>query len=121
MQNLPLPYLQIHRNGNSLNAYFVSFPCFLQIVGPNPIANSFTFTWLSFATRKCPVSCIRMRNPNTNMILIATIKNDNNFYPPLVTSCQWGCSSLATYNIVNNAYANGAKNIKLSILSNIPP
>ena len=55
------------------------------------------------------------------MILIAAIKNDNNFYPPLVASCQWGCSSLATYNIVNNAYANGAKNIKLSILSNIPP
>ena len=25
------------------------------------------------------------------------------------------------YNNVNNAYANGAKNIKLSILSNIPP
>ena len=36
-------------------------------------------------------------------------------------SCQKGTSPLATYNIVNKAYAYGAKNIKLSILSSIPP
>ena len=41
--------------GINLNAYLVSFPCLLKIVGPNPIANSFTFTLQSFATRKCPV------------------------------------------------------------------
>ena len=38
--------------GINLKAYFVSFPCFFHIVGPKPIANSFTLTLHNFATRK---------------------------------------------------------------------
>ena len=43
-------------SGISLNAYLVSFPCFFHIVGPNPIANSFTLILHSFAIKKCPPS-----------------------------------------------------------------
>ena len=89
-------------------AYLVSFPCFFHIVGPKPIANSFTFTLHNFATVKCPNSCINIKNPNKTIIFIAIIKK--------LIKC-----FLLNYNNVNNAYANGAKNIKLSILSNIPP
>ena len=39
-------------NGINLNSYFVSFPCFVQIFGPNPIANSCTFTLNNFAIKK---------------------------------------------------------------------
>lgn len=66
--------LQNPPNGIARMAYFVSFPWFFHITGPNPIANSFTFTLHSFATSKCPDSCISIRNPNKNIILSADIK-----------------------------------------------
>ena len=34
------------------NAYLVSFPCLLHIVGPKPIANSNTLILHNFATKK---------------------------------------------------------------------
>ena len=61
-------------SGINLSSYLVSFPCFFQITGPNPIANSFTLTLQSFAIRKWPVSWIAIRKPNKNIILIALIK-----------------------------------------------
>ena len=61
--------------------YLVSFPCLFQIVGPNPIENSFTFTLHAFATSKCPASCIVIKNPNKNIIFIADI-NIVKFIPP---------------------------------------
>lgn len=90
----------------ALKEYFVSFPCFFNIVGPNPTENSFTFTLHSFATIKCPNSCIIIRNPNNIINLIADIIN---------------VIKITSYININNIYAKGAKNIKLSILSSIPP
>ena len=91
--------------GISFSSYEVSLPCFFQIVGPKPIANCLIFTLNSFATRKCPNSCIKIKNPNKNAILIIpTIKVSPLFYI-----------------IVSKKYANGAINRILSILSNIPP
>ena len=77
-----LPYYKIHRNGIRRIAYLVSFPCFFHIVGPNPIANSFTFTLHSFATIKCPASCISIKNPSKNIIFMADIIIVK-FTPPL--------------------------------------
>ena len=39
-------------NGINLSAYLVSFPCFFHIVGPKPIANSFTLTLHNLAIVK---------------------------------------------------------------------
>ena len=63
--------------GISLIAYFVSFPCFFHIVGPKPIANSFTLILHNLATKKCPPSCISTKNPNINIILKTVIKKVN--------------------------------------------
>ena len=79
---LLLPCYKIHRNGICLIAYLVSFPCFFHIVGPKPIANSFTFTLHNFATIKCPASCINIKNPSKNIIFIADIIIVN-LFPPL--------------------------------------
>ena len=88
---------------------------FFQIVGPNPIANSFTFILHAFATKKCPLSCINIKNPNRNIIFIALIKNETNLC--LLFYENW----IYLYNKFNKKYANGAMNIMLSILSKIPP
>ena len=61
-------------SGINLSAYLVSFPRFFNIVGPNPIANSFTFTLHNFATVKCPNSCIKIKKPNKTIIFIAINK-----------------------------------------------
>ena len=60
-------------NGINLKAYLVTFPFLLNIVGPNPIANSLTFTLQIFATKKCPLSCINTKNPNKKIIFTAFI------------------------------------------------
>ena len=94
--------------GISLRAYLVCLPCFLHIVGPNPIANSFTLTLHNFATKKCPPSWIRTRKPSINIIFNIVIITEIN--------------RILSYNKnINKKYANGAVNITLSILSNIPP
>ena len=54
------------------------------MVGPNPIANSFTVTLQSFATRKCPPSCIRIRNPNKKITFTTAIKKLNKQSPPII-------------------------------------
>ena len=98
--------------GIKRKAYLVSLPCFFQIVGPNPIANSLTLTLHFFATRKCPPSCINIKNPSKNIIFNALIKKLINI------------STLCFKNFYikrNKKYVNGAINIRLSILSNIPP
>ena len=66
-------------NGIKRKAYFVSFPCFENISGPNPIANWFTFTLQSLATRKWPPSCINIKKPSKNIIFIAEIIKFNKF------------------------------------------
>ena len=65
--------LQNPPNGISLNVYFVSFPCFFHIIGPNPIENSFTFTLHFFATIICPASWIIINRPSNTIIFIAEI------------------------------------------------
>lgn len=65
-------------SGINLIAYLVTLPCFFQMVGPNPIANSFTFTLHNFATRKCPPSCMKTNKPSKKITLIALIKKDIN-------------------------------------------
>lgn len=81
------------------------------MVGPNPIANSFTFTLQNFATMKCPASWIRIRKPNKNMIFSAFRINvsKNTQLPPNF------------YSSINRKYAKGAMNMTLSILSSKPP
>ena len=70
--------------GINLSAYFVSFPCFFHIVGPKPIANSFTFTLHNFATIKCPPSCINIKKPNRIITFKAVIKILIKFVPPII-------------------------------------
>lgn len=79
------------------------------LIGPKPIANSFTFTLHNLATMKWPPSCINIRKPNKNIIFIAVNKKSINIL------------SFSYYKILSNKYANGAINITLSNLSSIPP
>ena len=64
--------------GINFSSYEVSFPCFFQIVGPNPIANCFILTLNNFATRKWPSSCINIKKPNK----IAIFKNPIIIFSP---------------------------------------
>ena len=62
--------------------YLVCFLCFDYNIFPKPNENSLTLTLKNFATKKCPASCINIKKPNKNMILIAFIIKEIN-----ISSC----------------------------------
>ena len=79
--------------------------------------NSKTLILDFFATRKCAPSWIKIKNPISIIIFKAPNYKAQNFFPPLILYIK-----VIYYNIkVNIQNANGAINITLSILSNIPP